>query len=122
MRAAGMLNILKACEKAFGSEGREKKLPAINKAGYEAADVLLDNSTFFKSLDEIDLISYYLTALNLILYPSLVDPWITSPDRCESNIRWCPAQDMIRVLRDIGPAEGQGPVEELIPSGAIAVI
>ena len=133
MQATGLLNILKAVEEAFGHEGQEVVRKAINRAGAEAAEGLLDNSTFPDDLDEIEMVSYFVTGLNVILYASLERPWITSNDRCEFDILWCPHQDrysafdcriqryfvegMIAVLEDRRYAKVAAAVEKLIPYG-----
>ena len=134
MQATGVLNILKAVEEAFGSEGQEVVRKAINKAGYEAAEGLFDNSTFPEDLDEIEMMSYFVTGLNVILYASLERPWITDEDRCEFDILWCPHQDrytafdcrvqryfvegMIKVLEERGFAKAFPAVDKIIPRGA----
>jgi len=134
MQATGVLNILKAVEEAFGSKGQEVVRKAIKKAGYEAAEGLLDNAVFPEGLDEIERLSYYVTGLNVVLYASLEKPWITSKDRCEFDILWCPHQDrytafdcrvqryfvegMIEAYEDHGLGKCTGAVEKLIPHGA----
>jgi hypothetical protein len=133
MQATGLLNILKAVEEAFGSEGQEVVRKAISKAGYEAGMGLIDNSSFPDGLSDIERLSYYVTGLNVILYASLERPRIVSDDRCEFDILWCPHQDrytafdcrvqryfvegMIQAYQDRGMGKCTGQVEKLIPHG-----
>ena len=133
MQATAVLNILKAVEETLGREGQEVVRKAINKAGYEAAEGLLDNSTFPEDLDDIELLSYLVTGINVILYASLERPWVSSKDRCEFDILWCPHQDrytafdcrvqryfvegMINAMEDRGYGKAAAAVEKLIPHG-----
>jgi len=134
MQATGVLNILKAIEEKFGKEGQKTVRKAINDAGYEAAKDMMENSSFPDNLDETEMISFMLTGVNTILYASLEKPWITSKDKCEFDILWCPHQDrysafdcrvqrffvegMINAFEDLGQGKWTGAVEKLIPLGA----
>jgi len=134
MQATAVLNILKAAEEAFGEAGQEVVRKAINKAGYEAMDGLLKNSSFPDELDEMELLSYLVTGLNTVLYASLERPWIVSRDRCEFHILWCPHQDrytafdcrvqrffvegIFQAMEDHGMGAFTAWVEKLIPHGA----
>jgi hypothetical protein len=134
MQATGVLNILKAAEETFGEAGQEMVRKAINKAGYEAMDGLLRNSSFPEDLDEAELVSYVVTGLNTVLYASLEKPWVTSEDRCEFHILWCPHQDrytafdcrvqrffvegIFQAMEDHGKGNFTAWVEKLIPRGA----
>jgi len=134
MQATGVLHILKAAEETFGEAGQEMVRKAINKAGYEAMDEYLRNSSFPEDADELEFISYAVTGLNTVLYASLEKPWITSEDRCEFDILWCPHQDrytafdcrvqrffvegMFQAMADNGKGEITAWVEKLIPHGA----
>lgn len=134
MQATAVLNILKAAEETFGEAGQEIVRKAVNQAGYEAAEQMLENSEFPEDLDEIELASFIVTGVNTILYASLEKPWITSGDRCEFDILWCPHQDrytafdcrvqryfvegMIRAIEKLGKTRFVPAVEKLIPHGA----
>jgi hypothetical protein len=134
MQATGVLNILKAAEETFGHAGQKMVRKAINKAGYEAMDGYLQNSSFPDDGDEIEFISYAVTGLNTILYASLEKPWIVSNDRSEFDILWCPHQDrytafdcrvqrffvegMFQALEDHGKGRATAWVEKLIPRKA----
>ncbi|MEW5913265.1 MAG: hypothetical protein AB1814_11965 [Thermodesulfobacteriota bacterium] len=133
MQATGVLNILKAVEEAFGQEGQEVVRGAINKAGHEACSQMLDNSELPQDLSEVELLSYVVTGLNTILYASLERPWITSDERCEFDILWCPHQDrysafdcrvqryfvegMIHAIEERGLGHFTAWVDKLIPHG-----
>lgn len=134
MQAKALLGTLKAVEEAFGEEGQAVVRKAINRAGYEAAQEMLQNSSFPDDVDEIELVSFIVTGINCVLYASLERPWITSPDRCEFDILWCPHQDvytafdcrvqryfvegMLDAVKDLGNASVTAAVEKLIPRGA----
>ncbi len=94
MQAKAVLNTLKAIEERYGAEGQEIVRKAINDAGYEAAEGMLDNSEIPEDLDEMELVSFLVTGINTVLYASLEEPWISSDARCEFNILWCPHQDI----------------------------
>ncbi len=134
MQAKAVLNILKAVEDAFGEAGQEVVRKAINRAGYEAAEGLLENSVFPDDLDDMERISYLVTGINTVLYASLEKPWISSDQRCEFDILWCPHQDiytafdcrvqryfvegMIQAMEDRTGTGVHPQVEKLIPHGA----
>ncbi|MCA1959797.1 MAG: L-2-amino-thiazoline-4-carboxylic acid hydrolase [Desulfomonile sp.] len=134
MQAKALLNTLKAIEETFGEQGQAVVRKAVNCAGYEALKEMLENSSFPEDCDEIELVSFIVTGLNCVLYASLERPWITSADRCEFDILWCPHQDiysafdcrvqryfvegMLDAIRDLGRASVTAAVEKLIPRGA----
>lgn len=134
MQAKAVLSILKAAEETFGEAGQELVRKAIQRVGYEAAEGLLQNSEFPDDLDDNELVSYIVTGINCILYASLERPWITSEDRCEFDILWCPHQDtytafdcrvqryfvegMIEAMERRGKGRVVPRVEKLIPRGA----
>jgi hypothetical protein len=134
MQATAVLNILKAVEEAFGEVGQEVVRKAINRAGYEAMEGLLENSHFPEGLEKMERASYVVTGLNTVLYGSLERPWMTSQERCEFDILWCPHQDrytafdcrvqryfvegMFQALDDHGMGGITAWVETLIPRGA----
>jgi len=134
MQAKAVLNILKAVEETFGEAGQAIVRKAINKAGYEAAEGLIRNSTFPDDLTDIELLSYIVTGVNCVLYASLEKPWITSENRCEFDILWCPHQDvytafdcrvqryfvegMIEAMEANGFGRAIPRVDKLIPKGA----
>ena len=93
MQATAVLNILKAAEETFGEAGQEMVRKAINRAGYEAMQEFIDNSSFPDDAGEVEKVSYAVTGVNTVLYASLEKPRIVSEDRCEFDILWCPHQD-----------------------------
>ena len=133
MQAKAVLGILKAVEEVFGEQGQEVARRAINKVGYEAAREMFENSTWPDDADEVELLSYIVTGINTVLYASLEKPWITSNDRCEFDILWCPHQDvytafdcrvqryfvegMIEAVQDQGLTRFLPAVDKLIPRG-----
>ncbi len=133
MQATAVLNILKAAEKAFGKQGQEVVRGAIKEVGHEAMKELLQNSEIPDDLREMERISFIVTALNTILYASLEKAWITSENRCEFDILWCPHQNrytpfdcrvqryfvegMLEALEEDGYGGVTAWVETLIPKG-----
>jgi hypothetical protein len=134
MQAKAVLNILKAAEEAFGEQGQAIVRKAINKAGYDAAEGMLENTDLPEGLSDMELISYIVTGINTVLYASLEKPWISSDQRCEFDILWCPHQDiytafdcrvqryfvegMIQAMEDSKGVRVHPQVETLIPRGA----
>lgn len=134
MQATAVLNILKAAEETFGEAGQAMVRKAVSRAGYEATEELLKNSSFPENADEIEVISYIVTGVNTVLYASLERPWIASADRCEFDILWCPHQDrytafdcrvqrffvegIFQALEDHGRGRATAWVEKLILHGA----
>ena len=134
MQSLGVLNILKAVEKKYGEEGQKIVRSAIKEAGADATNQMLDNSYFPDGLEDIEIASYAITGMNVILYASLENPWITSKDRCEFEILWCPQQDifsafdcrvqryfvegMVEVLEKRYDAKVTAILTKLIPRGA----
>jgi hypothetical protein len=94
MQATAVLNILKEAEETFGEAGQELVRRAINKAGYEAMNGMLENSTFPDDVDDMEKISYMVTAINTVLYASLEKPLTLSRDSYDFDILWCPHQDI----------------------------
>jgi hypothetical protein len=93
MQASALLNTLKEAEETFGPAGQEMVRKAVNRAGYEAMQAFIDDSSFPDDAEEIEKISYLVTGVNTVLYASLEKPWVVSEDRCEFDILWCPHQD-----------------------------
>jgi len=93
MQATAVLNILKEAETTFGEAGQEMVRRAINRTGYEAMQDFIDHSSLPDDIEEIERVSYLVTAVNTVLYASLEKPSIVSGDRCEFDILWCPHQD-----------------------------
>jgi len=134
MQGKALLNTLKAVEETFGEQGQAVVRKAVNSAGHEALKEMLENSSFPDDCDDIELVSFIVTGLNCVLYASLERPWITSDDRCEFDILWCPHQDiytafdcrvqryfvegMLDAIRDLGKPSVTAAVEKLIPRGA----
>jgi hypothetical protein len=134
MQATAVLNVLKAIEEAYGEAGQAIVRKAINKAGYEAMDGFLTTSRFPDGIDEIELISYMVTGINTVLYASLERPRVTSEDRCEFDILWCPHQDrysafdcrvqrffvegILQAVADRGRGKVTAWVDKLIPRGS----
>jgi hypothetical protein len=93
MQATAVLNVLKEAETTFGPAGQEMVRKAIGRAGYEAMQSFIDNSSLPDDVDDVEKISYLVTGVNTVLYASLEEPQIVSADRCEFDILWCPHQD-----------------------------
>jgi hypothetical protein len=134
MQAAAVLNVLKEAEEAFGSAGQEMVRKAVNRAGYEAMEGMLDNSTFPVDVDEMERISYIVTAINTVLYASLEKPRAVLENKYDFDILWCPHQDsytafdcrvqryfvegMFKALEDRGYGRVTAKFDKLIPRRA----
>jgi hypothetical protein len=134
MQATAVLNILKDAEATFGPAGQEMVRKAINRAGYEAMQSFMDNSSIPDDIDEVEKVSYLVTGVNTVLYASLERPQIVSKDRCEFDILWCPHQDrytafdcrvqryfvegIFQAMEERGYGGFTAWVEKLIPHGA----
>ncbi|MBU0515023.1 MAG: hypothetical protein KJ621_09645 [Proteobacteria bacterium] len=133
MQAKAVLNLLQAAEEEFGPAGQQMARQAIQRAGYEAAIGLWENSTFPEDLSEIEMVSFVVTGINTVLYASLERPWITDEKRCEFDILWCPHQDiysafdcrvqryfvegMIQAMEDKGLQNVTPLVDKVMPHG-----
>ena len=134
MQATAVLNILKDAEETFGEAGQQMVREAINRAGYEAMQSFIDDSSFPEGIDEVEKVSYLVTGINTVLYASLEKPRIVSKDRCEFDILWCPHQDrytafdcrvqryfvegIFQAMDERGYGGFTAWVEKLIPHGA----
>ena len=135
MQARGVIEILKACERAFGKQGQEVVCEAIRKVGYDVGRQALEGIKQDEELTEADLVSFFGTAMNRIAYASLEAPAIDAQDRVSFDILWCPHQDiygpfdcrvqryfvqgMIDAAKDIAIRDGwQMKFTEIIPAGA----
>ncbi len=133
LQAKAVLGILKAIEEAFGAEGQEIVRKAINKVGYDAAMQLFNDCKIPKDASEIEVISFFVTGINVVLYASLERPRITSNESCEFDILWCPHQDvytafdcrvqryfiegMFQAMKEQGLQNVTAAVDKLIPHG-----
>lgn len=134
MQSTAVLNILKEAEETYGKAGQAMVRKAINKAGSDAMYNMLDNSVFPDDSDEMEQISYIMTAINTVLYASLEKPKDLSENRYDFDILWCPHQDrytafdcrvqryfvegMFMALEDRGYSRVTAWVDKLIPRRA----
>lgn len=93
MQAAAVIEVLKACEKAFGREGQQVVSGALHRVGMDIGRQILKGTEKPADMSEMEFISFYATVINRIVYASLEEPRIDSNDQVSFDITWCPHQD-----------------------------
>jgi hypothetical protein len=93
MQAMAVIEILKACESKFGSEGQRLVYESLRKVGYDIGRQVVAGTSIPEGISEVEYISFYVTVINRIVYASLEDPKIDSDDQASFDILWCPHQD-----------------------------
>ncbi len=98
MQAMAVIEILKACESKFGSEGQKLVYDCLRKVGYDIGRQVVAGTSIPEGISEVEYISFYVTVLNRIVYASLEDPKIDSDDQASFDILWCPHQDTYKAF------------------------
>ncbi len=93
MQAMALIEVLGACEAAFGEKGQEVVQAALRRVGYDVGRQILDGATWPADLDEAEFVSFYATVINRIAYASLEAPKIDGAGQASFDILWCPHQD-----------------------------
>ena len=93
MQAMSVLEILKDCEKEFGERGQHVVNNALRRVGHSVGSQIFAGLHKPEGLSEAELVSFFATVINRIVYASLEDPRIDSDDRISFDIVWCPHQD-----------------------------
>lgn len=93
MQAMAVIEMLKACEKAFGAEGQKVAYEALRKVGLDVGRQILAESEKPPEMTKAEFFSFYATVINRIAYASLEDPRIESDEMVSFDILWCPHQD-----------------------------
>ncbi len=93
MQAMAVIEILKDCEKHFGAEGQKVVCQALQRVGLDVGRQVLKGIQKPDSMTEEELLSFFVTVINRIVYASLEDPRIDGPAQVSFDILWCPHQD-----------------------------
>lgn len=93
MQARAVIEILKACEREFGEKGQRVVYDALKKVGREIVEQMLKD-TEFGGMSEAEVMSFFATIVNTIVYASLEKPWFEGEKKLGFDILWCPHQDV----------------------------
>src|SRR5262245_2112785 len=93
MQAMAIIEVLGACEAAFGEKGQEVVAAALRRVGHDVGRQILEGATWPEGLSEEEFVSYYATVVNRIAYASLEAPRIDGAGHASFDILWCPHQD-----------------------------
>jgi hypothetical protein len=135
MQAMALIEVLGACEAAFGEEGQRVVHEALRRIGRDVGRQILEGASWPEGLSEAEFVSFYATVINRIAYASLEAPKIDGEGQASFDILWCPHQDhygpfdcrvqryfvegMIAAAREFGGRFGfEVRFDTTIPSGA----
>jgi hypothetical protein len=93
MQATALVEVLKACEAAFGARGQEVVFRALQRVGLDVGRQILAGTEPAEGMSEAEFASFYATVINRIAYASLEAPRIDGEGRASFDILWCPHQD-----------------------------
>ena len=93
MQAMAVIQILKDCEKEFGERGQQLVNSSLRRVGHQVGTQLFAGLNKPPGLSEAELVSFFATVVNRIVYASLEEPRIDADDRISFDITWCPHQD-----------------------------
>jgi len=93
MQAMAVIQILKDCEKEFGDQGQQLVGRSLRSVGHNVGTQLFAGLKQPQGLSEAELVSFFATVVNRIVYASLEAPRIDAADRISFDIIWCPHQD-----------------------------
>jgi len=93
MQAMAVIQILKDCEKEFGDQGQQLVGRSLRSVGHDVGTQLFAGLKQPQGLSEAELVSFFATVVNRIVYASLEAPRIDAADRISFDIIWCPHQD-----------------------------
>jgi hypothetical protein len=93
MQAMALIEILKECEAEFGDAGQKLVYRALHRTGLDIGRQIFDGVTIPEGITDAELISFYATVINRIVYASLEAPKVDSESQASFDILWCPHQD-----------------------------
>jgi hypothetical protein len=93
MQAMSVIQILRDCEQEFGEKGQQVVNNSLRKIGRDVGSQLFSGLQKPGKLAEAEIISFFCTVVNRIVYASLEDPRIDGKDKVSFDILWCPHQD-----------------------------
>ncbi len=98
MQATAIINVLKACERAFGREGQKVVAETLQRVGLDIGRQILKGITIPEGMSEMEFTSFYATVINRVVYASLEDPCIDGMEKISFDILWCPHQEYYRAF------------------------
>jgi len=98
LQATAVIEVLKACERAFGKEGQKVVSEALRRVGLDVGRQILKGVSKLEGMSDMEFLSFYATVINRIVYASLEAPRIESDDQISFDILWCPHQDHYRAF------------------------
>lgn len=93
MQAMSVIQILKDCEKEFGEKGQQVINNSLRKIGHDVGSQLFAGLQKPGGLSEAEIVSFFCTVVNRVIYASLEDPRIDGGEKISFDILWCPHQD-----------------------------
>jgi hypothetical protein len=93
MQARALIEVLESCEARFGEAGQQLVHEALRRVGRDVGRQILDGVAPPEVISEEELVSFYATVINRIVYASLEEPRIDGDGRVSFDILWCPHQD-----------------------------
>jgi len=98
LQATAVIEVLKACERAFGKEGQKVVSEALRRVGLDVGRQILKGISKLEGMSDMEFLSFYATVINRIVYASLESPRIESDNQISFDILWCPHQDHYRAF------------------------
>lgn len=98
LQATAVIEVLKACERAFGKKGQKVVSEALRQVGLDVGRQILKGVSKLEGMSDMEFLSFYATVINRIVYASLEAPRIESDDQISFDIMWCPHQDHYRAF------------------------
>ncbi len=93
MQAMALIEVLGACEAAFGEQGQRVVCDSLKKIGLDVGRQILAGVEIPPDLTPQEFASFYATVINRIAYASLEAPRIEADGTATFDILWCPHQD-----------------------------
>jgi hypothetical protein len=98
MQAMAVIEMLEACEAAFGAEGQRVVYDALRRVGHDVGRQVLEGTEIPEGVSQSEYLSFYATVINRIAYASLEDPRVDGNKGASFDILWCPHQDTYKAF------------------------
>jgi hypothetical protein len=85
MQAMALIEVLKTCEAAFGTQGQQAVFTALRKVGLDVGRQVLAGTRLPEGMTEVEFLSFYATVISRIAYASLEVPALTAAIRRPST-------------------------------------
>lgn len=93
MQAMAVIQILKDCEREFGEKGQQLVKNSLLRVGHDVGRQLFTGFKKPDGLSEAEIVSFFTTLVNKVVYASPETPHIDAADKVSVAILWCPHQD-----------------------------